>query len=247
MSRLVAFWSPGGSGATTLLLNTASALGARQMNLVAVDLNLTRPSLALYADLLPHADPQSACLSRLLPALDGGRLTLDELTRRLLQANRFVMLPGMLDVVAGSRLSEAHVLQLLRILASRFDLVLADVTPHLDSAACLPILELADQICLVAGPEIASRLHTRRHVMPLRGMGWDQKLVLIYNRAGATPAAQVAHDCGAPVAAAVPELKAMGALLEAGRIAYETQAVMAPAVRFQRAVDQLATLVGRGG
>jgi Flp pilus assembly CpaE family ATPase len=247
MSRLVAFWSPGGSGATTLLLNTAAALGARRMSIAAVDLNLIRPSLALYADLLPHDMPQSACLSKLLPALDGGRLTVDEVTRRLLTASRFVMLPGMLDVVAGTRLTEQHVEQLLQVMRSRFDLVLVDVTPHLDSAACLPVLEMADRICLVAGPQIASRLHTRRHLLPLRGTGWEEKLSLVSNRAGAIPTAQMAHDCGLPVAAVIPELKAMESLLEAGRIAYEAQAVLAPLARFQRAVDQLATLVARGG
>jgi Flp pilus assembly CpaE family ATPase len=246
MSRIIAFWSPASAGATTLLLNTASVLGARRMTVAAVDLNLTRPSLALYADLLPHHHPQSACLSKLLPALDGGRLTYDELARHLRPATRFVALPGMLDVVGGSRLTEQHVRQILQVLAGRFDVVLADVTPHLDSAACLPVLEVADQICMVTGPEIGARLHTRRHVLPLRSTGWDEKISLVYNRAGAIPPAQVAQDCDLPVTTTVHEWRALPAFAEAGRIACEAQAVLPPAVRFQRAVDALATHLVRG-
>jgi Flp pilus assembly CpaE family ATPase len=246
MSRIVAFWSPASAGATTLLLNTASALGARRMTVAAVDLNLTRPSLALYADLLPHDHPQSACLSKLLPALDGGRLNYNELARHLLPSTRFVMLPGMFDVVGGSRLTEGHVQEILQVLAGRFDVVLADVTPHLDSAACLPVLAAADRICLVTGPDIGARVHTRRHVLPLRSTGWDQKLSLVYNRAGAVPPAQIAEDCGLPVAVAVQEWRALPAFAEAGRIACEAQAMLTPAIRFQRAVDQLATLAVQG-
>ncbi len=246
MSRLVAFWSPSGAGATTLLLNVAAALGAQRMHLIAADLNLTAPSLALYADLLPHEAPGDACLSKLLPALSGERLTMDELSRLLLTGPGFAMLPGMLDVVGGSRLTEGDVRLLLRMLRSRYDLVLADLTPAMDSVGCLPVLEQADLVILVAGPEISSRFHTRRFLLPLMGMGWEEKTLLVINRAGGLGVDQIAQDIGLPVAATVPELKSMPEMIEAGRIPYEARTLLPSAGKFRTAIDQLASLVLKG-
>jgi MinD-like ATPase involved in chromosome partitioning or flagellar assembly len=247
MSRLIAFWSPSGAGATTLLLNTAAALGARHADVAAVDLNLTAPSLALHADLLPHANPQSACLSKLMPALEGQRLTLDELHRRLLMAPTFAVLPGMIDVVTASQLTEEHVRRLLQLLTHRFGIVLVDVTPALDSIGCLPVLEQADQICLVVGPEIASRFLTRRVVMPLDAMSFLPKTSLIYNRAGGVDERQIASDIGIPVQHSVPDLSVMNSLIEAGQIAQLGQSLRPALNRFRTAVDRLATLVAQGG
>lgn len=247
MSRLVAFWSPTGAGATTLLLNVASALSAQRVVLVAADFNLTAPSLALYADLLPHDAPAEACLSKLLPALSGERLTADEISRRLLPGPGFSALPGMLDVVGASRLTEGHMRQLLRALSTRFDLVLADLTPAMDSIGCLPVLEQADLICLVAGPEIASRFHTRRFVQPLMGMGWEEKTALVINRAGGINPTEAEHDIGLPVAATVPDLKLMPDLIEAGRIAYEARTVLPALGKFRNAVERLGALVLKKG
>lgn len=246
MSRLIAFWSPSGAGATTLALNVAAALGSPQLKLVAADFNLTAPSLALYADLLPHEAPAEACLSRLLPALADERLTSDQLARLLLSGPAFSVLPGMLDVIGGSRLAESHVRHLLRLLLGRFDLVLADLTPAIDSVGCLPLLEQADLICLIAGPEIASRFHTRRVVLPLSGMGWEAKTALVVNRgAGANPE-QLALDIGLPVAATVPELKGMPDLVEAGRIAYAASALLPGIAKYRTAINHLASLLSKG-
>ena len=247
MSKLIAFWSPSGAGSTTLLLNTAAALGARRANVAAADLNLTAPSLALAADLLPHDQPQSACLSRLWPALEGGRLSSDELYGALLHHNGFALLPGMLDVVTASRMTEGHVHRMLQLLGARFELVLADLTPALDSVACLPVLEQADLICLVVGPEIGSRFHTRRNMLPIKAIGLEAKVLPILNRGDASLREQVSLDIDLPIRAMVPECKLMGRMVEAGVIAYQARAVH-PSVRsFQCSVEELATLVARGG
>ncbi len=246
MSRLIAFWSPSGAGATTLLLNTAAALSARGLRPVAADLNLTSPSLALCADVLPYDHPMEACLSRLLPVLEGGRLTLDELVRRLLPADGFSVLPGFLDAVAASRVTEAHVRQIIGLLQQRYGLVLADLTPALDSVACLPVLEAADRIILVTGPEIVSRFHTRRLVIPLKAMGWDTKTALVFNRAGGLPESQLSQDVDLPVAVAIPEWKGMAGLMEAGRIAYQSRIMPPVPGRFRAAVDRLAGVIAQG-
>lgn len=247
MSRLIAFWSPSGVGATTLLLGAATAMGARRCHLAVADFNLTTPMLALAADLLPHDRPQSVCLSRLFPALEGGRLTLEELAGCLLPGPGFGMLPGVLDVVAGSRMTEGHVRRIIQLLMTRYDYVLADLTPALDSVACLPILELADRVVLVTGPEIGSRFHTRRFLLPAGAMGLTGKFTAVLNRAGAVPVEQVAADINLPIKVTVPEVRVLPGLMEAGQIPYLSQS-MAPALgRFRTAVDGLATLLMQGG
>lgn len=247
MSRLIAFWSPAGAGASTLLLNTAAALTARHLTVAAVDLNLPRPSLALAADLLPHDRPQAVCLSRLLPLLESGRLTPDDLLARLLPGPGFGVLPGVLDVVAASRVTEGYVRRLLQVLQGHHDFVLADVTPALDSVACLPVLEMADQIVLVTGADIASRFHTRRYALPLKATGLDHRTTVVLNRCGPDGAAQVSQDIDLPVALAVPDLRWMSHFAEGGHIAYLGQPVLPPLARFRTAIDQLATRLTQEG
>lgn len=246
MKKLIAFWSPTGAGATTTLLNTAVAAGARGVRLAAADLNLTAPSLALYADLLPHDRPDSACFSRLLPALQGGRLTAEDLRQAMLPGPGFLLLPGMLDVLGASRLTEEEIMSVVRLLRSTYDLLLVDVAAPLDSIACFPVLEQADLICLVVGPDLASRFHTRRYALPLIGLGWQAKTLLIYNRAGATPAAQVAEEIGLPVAVRIPELKQMDALVSAGTPAYNPRAVVKATAAYRGAIENLAALLLKG-
>jgi MinD-like ATPase involved in chromosome partitioning or flagellar assembly len=247
MSRLIAFWSPSGAGATTLLLNSAAALGARRANLAAADLNLVAPTLALAADLLPHDRPLAACACRLLPLLESGRLSMDEVHQSLLFGQTFAVLPGILDVVAASRVAEGHVRQLLQVLSSRYDLVLADVTPALDSVGCLPVLEMADQVILVTGPDLASRFHTRRHLLPVRAMGLADRCRLVLNRSGGTAPVRIAQDVGLDLTLAVPDLRLMPGLVEAGQIAYLSQAPHPALARFRTAVDELASLLAQGG
>lgn len=243
MSRLIAFWSPSSAGASTLLLNTAAAVGARRSGVVAADLNLARPSLALYTDLLPHDRPLAACLSRLLPALEGDRLTGAELSGTLLQTPGFLLAPGFLDVVAASRVQDEHVRHLLHLLGKRFDYVLADVTPALDSVACVPVLERADLIYLVLGPDLPSRFHARRNAIPLLGTALEKKTRLVLNRASKPQDDELALEIGLTVAATVPSLGMMPSLVDAGQLAYRTQPLLPAQFKFRAAIDKLAAQV----
>ncbi|MDF2630112.1 MAG: Cellulose biosynthesis protein BcsQ [Symbiobacteriaceae bacterium] len=249
MSRLIAFWSPSGAGATTLLLNTAAALGARGAGagggLAVADLNLTTPTAALAADLLPHDRPFDACASRLLPALEEGRLTGDAVDQMLLDGPGFSLLAGVLDTVAATRMTEEHIKRMIQLLSLRFDWILADLTPALDSVACLPMLEMADRVILVAGPEIGSRFHTRRFVLPMKAMGLDAKFLAVLNRSEAGTAEQVAQDIDLPVRAVVPDLRQQHDCLEAGQIAYLAQGTGSALGRFRTAIDGLAALIAK--
>lgn len=243
MSRLIAFWSPSGAGASTLLLNTAAALGARRSDVVAADLNLTRPSLALLTDLLPHDRPLQVCLSRLLPALEGDRLTGAELYQCLLQSPGFLLAPGFIDVVAASQIQAEHVRHLLHLLGKRSAYLLADVTPALDSVACVPILERADLIYLVLGPDLPSRFHARRNAIPLLGTALEKKTRLVLNRSGKALDDELALEIGLPVSATVPLLGIMPTLVEAGQLAYRTQPLLPAQFRFRAAIDKLAAQI----
>lgn len=247
MSRRVALWSPAGDGASTLLLNLAAALVGRPISFVAADLNLTTPSLALYADLLPHHEPLSACLSRLLPHLEAERLTLADLLPHLRMAEGIPVLPGMLDPIGANRLQEAHIHRLLATLAERFDLMFIDTTPMLDSVAGFPLLETADQILLVVGPGLASRFHARRYLLPLKGLGWERKTGLIANRATEAEGRQIAADLGLPLLASIPDWGGMKGALEGGKIAYRSVSPLPSLARFKSAIAALAARVAEGG
>jgi Flp pilus assembly CpaE family ATPase len=247
MSRRIAFWSPAGDGASTLLLNVAAALVSRSLSLVAADLNLQTPSLGLYADVLPHERPLDACLSRLLPALEGERLSLADLLPLIRVSDGLPILPGMLDPVGANRLTEAHIHRLLACLTERFDLLLLDATPMLDSVAGFPILEAADQILLVVGPELPSRFHVRRYLLPLRGLGWERKTQLVANRATAAEARQVSSDLGLPLVATIPDWRGMKEALIQGRIAFRSTSPLPTFTRFKAAVSDLAGRIAEGG
>jgi Mrp family chromosome partitioning ATPase len=247
VSRRIAVWSPAGDGASTLLLNLAAAMVGRPVSFVAADLNLTTPSLALYADLLPHREPLAACLSRLLPQLEAGRLALADLLPHIRMAEGIPVLPGMLDPIGANRVQESHIHRLLATLADRFDLILIDTTPTLDSVAGFPLLEAADQILLVVGPGLASRFHARRYLLPLKGLGWERKTGLVANRATEAEARQVAADLGLPLLATIPEWGGMRGALEGGKIAYRSVNPLPSLARFKSAIAALAAKVAEGG
>lgn len=247
MSRRITLWSPAGDGSSSLLLNLAAALVGRPLSFAAVDLNLTTPSLALYADLLPHSEPLSACLSRLLPQLEAERLNLAELLPHLRMADGIPVLPGMLDPIGANRLQESQIHRLLATLAERFDLLLIDTTPTLDSVAGFPLLEAADQILLVVGPGLASRFHARRYLLPLRGLGWERKTLLVVNRATEAEGRQVAADLGLPLFAAIPDWGGMRGALEGGRIAYRSVSPLPSLARYKSAITNLAARIVEGG
>lgn len=247
MSRRVALWSPAGDGSSTLLLNLAAALVGRPLSFAAVDLNLTTPSLALYADLLPHHDPLSACLSRLLPQLEMERLSLAELLPHLRMAEGIPVLPGMLDPIGANRLQEPQIHRLLATLAERFDLLLIDTTPTLDSVAGFPLLEAADLILLVVGPGLASRFHAGRYLLPLKGLGWERKTLLVVNRATEAEGRQVAADLGLPLAATIPDWGGMQGALEGGKIAFRSVSPLPSLARYKSAITNLANRIAEGG
>jgi MinD-like ATPase involved in chromosome partitioning or flagellar assembly len=245
MSRVVAFWSPSRSGATTLLVNTAVALAAGGTRVAVLDLNLTSPSVALHLDLIPAARPLDACLSRLLPALQAGRLTADDLERYLLSPPDLPSLrvvPGLLEPTLGSRLTEQGVLSLLEAASRRHPLIFCDLSAPVDSVGTLPLLEAASALFLICSPEYPARFHTRRYLVTLADLGLLDRVRLVLNRAGPAEAGRAGAELGLGPAAVVPHLPDLVSFAEEGRPAARRRGFSRPLRRFQEAVGRLARL-----
>lgn len=274
---IITFWSPGRSGATTVAAACAAALasglpGNRRrwwhlrrspdrppLRVHAADLNRLAPDLGAHLGLFPPRRPADHCLSRLLPALAGGRLDAAGAARHLLPAPGFPdlkLLAGCYDPWAAARLREEHLRGLIPLLAAGADVLVLDAGPQLDCPAAFTALEMADRIVLVAGPTAPERFHARRYLLALRELGWGARVCVAMSRApfagrqgrpalrGAVGPGQVAAELAAPVAAAVPELEDLPVLLEEGRPAF--LAATGPAGEaFRAAVQALcAVLLG---
>lgn len=174
MSRLIAVWSPGGAGATTLVLTLGVAAAQAGLAPLLADLNLGQPDLALRLGLLREDDPLAACLAGLLPDLVGRRLkpeTLARYLRTVADLPGLTVLPGVLRPLDGSRLTEEHLQQILAHLRRTSALLLADTAPALDSLGTFVALQQADAIYAVVSDSPSSRFHLARHLALLPDLG----------------------------------------------------------------------------
>lgn len=269
---ILAFWSPSGSGATTLAAAAAvhlatggapSALGgdgtgaappqsaargagqrgrpAPPLRVRAADLDRIAPSLGQHLGLFPPRRPEDHCLSRLFPALAGGRLGAGVLGRALLPVPacpHLAALPGCYSPWAAQRLDLDSARRLVQALAAGCDVLVLDAGPALDCPLAFAALAEAQTVVLVTGPTAPERLHARRYLLALHELGWGRKALVALNRcsapgegwagrvARAVAAAlapgpgQVAAELGHPVVAAVPLLPHLAAHLEQGQIPY---------------------------
>lgn len=185
MSRVIAVWSPGGAGATTLTLALGVAAAQRRLQPLLADLNLGQPDIALRLGLLREEHPLAPCLTHLLPDLTGRRLNPETLHQCLRRPPRFpglAVLPGVLRPLDGSRVSEEHLLQLLSHLRRESPLVLLDTAPALDSLGTFTALQAAEAIYLVIDATERSRFHLARHLPLLPELGIPpRRLHLVIN------------------------------------------------------------------
>jgi pilus assembly protein CpaE len=155
--RLIAVFSPkGGVGTTTVAVNVALAIAAREPDQVAiVDLAPVTGSVVTHL----NAEP---------------RLTITDLARDSLaiadpeMARTYLHRHGKLDVLAGSTgpgvaalIGPENVTTILDNILTAVPTVVVDAGSHLDERV-IPILELADNVVLVVTPDFAAlkSLHT---------------------------------------------------------------------------------------
>jgi pilus assembly protein CpaE len=236
VSRVVAFFSPVHAGATTLLLQTALRLAARRprLRIIALDLNLQTPSLALHMGLL-DPDAPARGLATLLPRLIGQRTDHSALTSALVthpRHDRLQVLPGILDLLQAERVTPGAVAGLLAEARRMADLVLVDTTPTLTSPGCLPVLTRADRTLLITGATLADRLHTRRHAQVLLAGHLGPTTLAVVTGADGLHRNSLTAELELPVAALLPA--------DPARVAGFLSGVRQR--RYQAALDQVTAL-----
>lgn len=244
--RLIAFWAAcAGSGVTTLVAQVAGALAGWEPpgSVAAVDLNLTEPSLGVLTDVVRQQSGDHRGLDTLLPLLRGRRLTPESLTAHMAVPPgpaRFSVLTGPTAALLAVEVREPDIQALLDALLRQYPLVLADLSPTLDSVATWPVLERAHAVVWVAGAHYSGRYHARRYLPVRQQVGlMPERCILVYNLNRPIAPEQMEDELGQKPAVVVPHTPALAGQEERGQIT-------PPGQRYARAVAALAQLIAPG-
>jgi pilus assembly protein CpaE len=173
----VVFGCRGGSGATTLAINTAASLVRAGRSVCIVDLDLHLGDVCVALDL----DPQTSLAS---VAREAASLDATSLRRRLVQhASGICVLSQAGHVDDLDTELPARIPAMLDTLRSHFDHVIVDGIRDFGDCA-LPALEAATQVLVVVTQDVPSVRRAARVLGILRRLGVDEsKSRLIVNRA----------------------------------------------------------------
>ncbi len=180
LARVLTFHSAkGGSGTTTMVVNTAISLAqftkkrvvivdaALQSADVGVLLDLDHPTN--IADLMPH-----------MKELDEDLLS--EIMATHSSGVKVLLAPSQIE--RSELITEEQFLRIIGVLRKAADYVLID-TPHILDAVSMAALDTCDQIVVVSTPEVAALRNTARFLQLTSRLGYPQeKIFLLINRAG---------------------------------------------------------------
>jgi pilus assembly protein CpaE len=208
------FGGKGGRGTTVLALNLAAALAATDVGpVVAVDLDLQAGDLSLFLNVNPQYTIHDAMTN------------MDRLDAVFLNSLLCPHPSGLSLLAAPQRVEEAHripplrVTQLLTLLRASFAYVVVDTAPVYD-VRVLAALDAADEVLLVAAPDVSSLYHMQRSFDLLERGGYQQaKVKILLNRCPTPPgkAIKMAEEVlKHPVFWELPEDDAVPASLVAG-------------------------------
>lgn len=200
--RIAVIWSPkGGSGKTTLAVNSAVALAAADQRVLLVDLDLAFGDVAISLGLRPnHGFDEAAAI--------GERIDRAALRGLLAQHESGVwVLSPPNDPGIAERIPTSLVGRLLDVARAEFDYVVVDTAPALDERNIL-LMETADVVLLVTTLDIPSLKNLRVATDTLRLINYPlDRLRVVLNRAdakvGLNPA-EVHKSLGIKVAANIP-------------------------------------------
>ncbi len=191
-AAVVAFASgKGGTGKTTLAVNTAIALHQRGRRVVIVDCDFGLAN----AHLLLGVNPERT----LAHVLEGGLGVADAVVAT---AHGPSLVPGGSGVTSLADLDERHMESLahaLQELSGRFDVVVLDCGAGLSPQALIPALS-AHHVVVVANPEIASVTDAYALVKCLAKQGAPASLHLAVNRVAEEGLGRATHERLADVA-----------------------------------------------
>lgn len=250
--RIVAFWSPGSPGVTTIAANCAALLGQwADRRTVAVDFNLTSPGLALNLGLFSRHTPLSLCLSTLLPGLISGSLTPEALADSLPsvpESPGLRVMAGLFRPLALEQIDAVRVEQLLDYLAQQFDLVLVDLPSPIDYSTTYITLEKADQAFWLVSGQVGDRFHLRRYLSQDEALGLNHReRAIVLNCPGPATARQVEFELNQPVKAEVPWCPSLPSLLEQGLIPVLADGNHQGLAPFRKGIESVARLIAPSG
>ena len=201
---MVAFCAPkGGTGRTTLAVNTALSLRAvTGQSIVLVDADYAAPALDVALD-IKHTRDVADLVSR-ITALD--EALVDGVLAEHSSGVKVLLAPPPTRGAPPVRL--AHVQQITAILRRMFEWVVIDVgLPH-DEAAC-GYLRLADRVVLNVLPEMVGLRNTQNLLGRLRAHGVPRERIwVVVNRAtlrGGMPMADIQGRMAIDVAFQIPD------------------------------------------
>jgi len=202
--RIVAFCAPkGGTGRTTLAINTAIALYRLSRDpVVLIDADYATPAVDVALNLVAHQN-----IADLLPRLS--RLDAD-LVASILAPHasgiQVLLAPPPADL--SSPITLPQVQQVLVWLKRMFPWVIVDLGLPLDDTA-FAFLDGADRIIMSVLPEMVGLRNTRLMLEQLSARGYpDEKVWLVLNRAtirGGVPVADIEERLHVPVRYRIPD------------------------------------------
>jgi len=174
---VVMFSCRGGAGATTLAVNTASALVRVGKSVCVLDLDMQLGDVFMALDLQPTTS--IAALAREASTIDASALR-----RRLARHNSGIFAlsqTGNIDDIDDQLVERLPAL--LSALSDHFDYVIVDGVRDFGDTS-LSVLDMADDIAMVLTQDVASVRRAARAIALFRRLGYgDAKLKLVLNRA----------------------------------------------------------------
>ncbi|MCS7041877.1 MAG: AAA family ATPase [Bryobacteraceae bacterium] len=200
-----------GSGASTVVLNTASAAAAYDRRVLVIDADLRSSVLPLMLGREIHGGVQAVLAS-------SAELDQFILRRNLVERHGadFLLSSRCLDTPMPEW---AHYFQLLNFVRPHYDLILADL-PELVNPATVEIIRRSAKVFVVCTPELPSLHLARQRLTELERLGLGPERVgILLNRAhpGDPPQAEIEKMLDRPVSFTFPNnYRAMSAAIRQG-------------------------------
>ena len=170
----------GGTGASTIVSNVAYEMSQKNLKVILIDLNITRPTQHTYLGIRQEIK-KSDLISYLVGESNLGESIDTSNKVNLMYANN----RSLNDLVAcESKIVVENASNMLKKLRNLYDVVLIDCPMNIEHLLCNTILYECDTIYLVWDEGIGSTIHTEkvRRDMALSGIDSYTKLRIILNK-----------------------------------------------------------------
>ena len=235
---IVIFGCRGGAGATSLAINTASALVRRGKSVCVVDIDMQLGDVFIALDLKPETS--IAALAREASTIDAAALK-----RRLARHDSGIYALtqiGHIDDVSPELVE--RIPALVSTLTDHFDYVIVDGVRDFGDYA-LSVLDMADEVAMILEQDVSSVRRAARAITLFRRLGYsDAKLKIILNRCSRraqVSTAEIARALRLDIAATVRnDFKRTRAASNDGALIAD----IAPQSGLNKDLEKLATVLG---